>query len=65
MVSLINETKEDAYHGRKLRKLLTSIATDGRYVNFFSSFPFTFIYIVGNMHHVVVATLGAVDLRLD
>lgn len=31
MSSLINSTEEHAYHGRKLRKLLASIANDGRY----------------------------------
>jgi hypothetical protein len=34
IIQLIEVTGDDAYHGRKLRKNLQFIATDGRYVNF-------------------------------
>ena len=42
--ALINATSENSYHGRKLKQLLMFIATDGRYVNFFSSI-FLYSYI--------------------
>jgi hypothetical protein len=66
ITQLIVVTGDDAYHGQKLHKNLQFIATDGQYVNFSPpSFPSIFIYIIGNVHHIVVAILGAVHLRLD
>jgi hypothetical protein len=46
MAELIEVTEQDDYHGRKLRKLLKHIATDGRYANIIiiSLFPLIFIY---------------------
>jgi uncharacterized protein DUF6532 len=40
MVSLIDTAAENAYHGKKLNKLLMFIASDGRYVTFFLFIPF-------------------------
>jgi hypothetical protein len=67
MLSLIETTGDDQYHGRKLRGLLKFIASDGRYDDniIISLFPLLIfiINIIGNVHHVVVAIMGAMVLR--
>jgi hypothetical protein len=66
MMSLICAVEEDNYHGQKLRKLLASIASDGRYVNINISIHFLLYFlflIIGNKHHVIEVILGMGGLK--